>query len=329
MLAAALIPLLFLDWTTRNQLLGKLRFGLFNALAVAEKTATLLVVVVLVGFAGFRVGGGLLALGAGSLVMIAGSLPPILREARPQLDWALFRTTVGYGFRVQIGAIVQFLNYRFDVLVLQFFRPLSSVGYYVVSALLAELVITLALAFQSSILPLISHHEGDEAKAVTTIAAIRHHGILAVVATLADAAFAPLALIFGYGSGFRPALVPMFILLPGMWFLGTGTVIAGDLRGRGRPGIASVLAAITLIATVGLDLALIPPLGVPGAALASVVSYVVFGIASLIALSRVSGIPVRTMVVPERSDFALYPATVRRIIGSLRGRSSSTGGDAT
>src|SRR5205807_64965 len=123
---------------------------------------------------------------AASLVMIAGSLPSILREARPSLDWRLFRATVGYGVRVQVGTILQFLNYRFDVLVLQFFRPLSSVGYYVVAAILAELVVTLALAFQSSILPLVSHYEGEQAD-TTTIAALRHHGILAALATVANA----------------------------------------------------------------------------------------------------------------------------------------------
>ncbi len=198
-LAAALVPLTFLDWTTHNQLLGKLRFGLYNVLVVASKVATLITVVVLLGVLSFGVGGGLVSIAAASLVMIVGSLPPILSESRPGLDLRHFLDTVGYGVRVQVGTIIQFLNYRFDVLVLQFFRPLASVGYYVVAAILAELVVTLALAFQSSILPLVAHYEGEEADA-TTIKALRHHGILALVATVANAGFAPLALLYGYGS---------------------------------------------------------------------------------------------------------------------------------
>jgi Na+-driven multidrug efflux pump len=117
----------------------------------------------------------------------------------------------------------------------------------------------------------------------------------------------------------------MFILMPGMWFLGTGTVVAGDLRGRGKPGIASILAGITLVVTVALDLVLIPPYGVPGAAIASVASYVVFGLASLIVLSRVTKISVRTLVVPTRADFAVYPAALRRLRGlaATRGQSEA------
>ena len=61
-------------------------------------------------------------------------------------------------------------------------------------------------------------------------------------------------------------------------------------------------------------LALIPPLGVPGAALASVLTYTMFGIASLVTLSRVTGLPVRTLVVPERADLRAYSTALRRVL---------------
>ena len=48
-LAGALVPLTFLDWTTHNQLLGKLRFGLFNVLLIVAKVAAVAAIVLLVG----------------------------------------------------------------------------------------------------------------------------------------------------------------------------------------------------------------------------------------------------------------------------------------
>src|SRR6266540_4886465 len=48
-LAGALVPVTFLDWTTHNQLLGKLRFGLYNLLVVLSKIASLIGVVVPAG----------------------------------------------------------------------------------------------------------------------------------------------------------------------------------------------------------------------------------------------------------------------------------------
>jgi Na+-driven multidrug efflux pump len=111
----------------------------------------------------------------------------------------------------------------------------------------------------------------------------------------------------------------MLILLPGIWWLGMGSVVTSDLRGRGRPGTASIVSGVALIATISLDVALIPPFGVLGAAVASLVAYTVQGILALAALSRVSGMPVRTLVVPERADIDAYRTAARAIAGRLRG----------
>lgn len=317
-LAAALVPLTFLAWTTRNQLVGKLRFRLANALLVVARLAMLVGVVALVGIANLGVVGALAATAVATLVSAAFAMRVLIAEERPRLDATLLRGLLRYGGRVQIGTVFQQLNYRLDVIVLQFFLPLAYVGYYVVAQILAELVIYLGVAFQTSVMPLVSHYDGDERQAAMTLQSIRHHAILALVATIAVAAFAPAILLLGYGPSYRPALEPLFILLPGMWFLGTGIVVGGDLRGRDRPGVASLLSGVAVVATIVLDLTLIPRHGVAGAAIASLVAYIVFGSASLIALSRVTGTAVRSLIVPTRADLALYPLTARRAATWLR-----------
>jgi O-antigen/teichoic acid export membrane protein len=318
-----LVPITFLDWTTHNQILARLQFGFYNTVSVVSKVVTVVLIVVLVGVGKLGVAGGLVALGAASLVMVVGCLPQLLRDGRPQYDGRLFRTLTSYGVRVQLNNIFQNLNYRLDVIILQFFRPLSDVGYYVVAQIIAELVTVLAGSFQSSIIPLVAGSEG-ESRDRTTILAIRHHGILAATGCVLNAGFGTALILVGYGSAYRPAIVPMLILLPGIWWLGTGSVVTSDLRARDRPGLASAVSGAAVLVTVGLDLALIPPLGIIGAAIASVVAYTVQGILSLVALSRVTGLPVRTLVVPERSDFAAYPAGARTLARRLRRRSTPT-----
>jgi O-antigen/teichoic acid export membrane protein len=154
----------------------------------------------------------------------------------------------------------------------------------------------------------------------TTILAIRHHGILAAAACILNAGFGTLLILVGYGSAYKPAVVPMLNLLPGIWWLGTGSVVTSDLRGRGRPGLSSIVSGVAVVVTVGLDLALIPPYGIYGAAIASVCAYVVHGALSLYVLSRVSNIPVRTLVIPERSDLVAYRIALGRIVDWLRRR---------
>jgi O-antigen/teichoic acid export membrane protein len=317
-LAAALAPVTFLGWTAGNQLLGMLRFGLFNGLTIASVVAETIAIFVLIWGLPLGVAGGIIAMGISSLVMIAGSVRPILGSLRPKLDPVLERRMLQYGWRVQIGVIFQAVNYRLDVIIMQLFRPLSQVGYYVIAQTIAEIVITLATAFQSSLLPLTTHYEGDARQSEVTVRALHHHGILAGAAALANVVFGSAVILFLYGPAFRPAVVPMIILLPGIWWLGLGLVIQSDLGGRGRPGLSSWLAALAAGATIVLDFALIPPFGVIGASIASVAAYTCFGVTSLIALSRVSGIGARELLVPTREDFMVYRRFLARALGRRR-----------
>jgi O-antigen/teichoic acid export membrane protein len=321
--AGLLVPLSFLDWATHNQLFGKLRFGLLNLLITFARLMALATIVGLVTIVGLGVAGGLISVMVAAGVMIVGSLAVILPGDRPRIDLSLFRRMASYGARVQVGWIFQILNYRIDVLVVQFFYPLANVGYYVVAQIVAELSLTVASAFQTSVNALIPHHEGADAEQTrTTIASIRHQTILTAASVVGTAALGPLVILYAYGSAFRPALTPMLILLPGMLFLGAGVVVTGNLRGRGRPGLSSTLAGLTAIVTLILDLALIPPFGITGAAIASVIAYTFYGTASLVTLARLGGIPIRTLALPTRAEFSMYVSIYRRGIAWLRARTA-------
>lgn len=319
-LASILVPLTFLANTTSGQLCGRLQFGLWNALLVASRVLTLACVGLLVGLASLGVAGGLVAAAAGSLVITVVSAAAVLGRRRPRLDLSLFRREVAYGLRAQVGLLFHLLNYRFDLLVLGLFATLANVGYYAVAQTLAELAIYLGTAFQISVLPLVSRLDGDARQSDMSRAAVRHHGLLAMIVIAANGALAPLILHFGYGAAFGPALVPFFVLLPGMWFLSTGNMITGDLQGRGRPGLTSVLKGAAALLTVALDFALIPRYGIVGAASASCAAYTLFGIAALVALSRLAGLSVRELVLPTRGDLAAYRRAPAVLAGALRRR---------
>jgi O-antigen/teichoic acid export membrane protein len=229
------------------------------------------------------------------------------------------RRVVGYGARVQLGNASQLLNHRLDVLILQFFRPLREVGYYVVAQAVAEVVLTLGRAFQSALMPAVAAVDERVGLTITT-RALRHHTILAASAVIACAGLAYPVVVLGYGAAFKPAITPLLILLPAMWFLGTGNVVTADLRGRGRPGLASQLSAAALILTIALDFALIPSLGMIGAALASVVAYCLFGVASVFCISRITARSPHWLCVPRSGELRVYVDLMLSPWGSRRFR---------
>jgi O-antigen/teichoic acid export membrane protein len=310
--AAALVPLTLLEYSVPNQLAGRFRWGLRNALNVLSKLAYLAVAIVLIGVLDLGVAGGVIALATASVVIALGSVPALVHIERPRIDLSIARELFRYGRRVQIGTVFQLANYRLDVIVAQFFISLSAVGAYVMAQVLAELVIVIAQSFQTSVLPLVARDEGGESTLGTTTASLRHHGILAAAAIAGNAVFGTLVILFALGHGYRQALTPFLILLPAVWFLGTGAVVGGVLRGRGQPGAASALSGAAVIVTVVLDLALIPPFGITGAALASLCAYIVFGTSSAMYLARTIGVPVGTLLRPTRADLALYARLPRR-----------------
>jgi O-antigen/teichoic acid export membrane protein len=286
-------------------------------LAIVSRVVYTLVVLVLLTATGLGLTAGLVALVASAVVLGLGSLAALLRQGGIRLDRHILGGMFSYGARNQLSLVFQAVNYRLDVLILQFFRPLNQIGYYVVAQIVAELAISWSRSFQG-VLPIVSSEPVEERRVSTTISSLHHHGILAAGTLIGTAVLGPLVIVVGFGADFRAAVGPMLALLPGIWFLGTGTVAGSNLAGLGRPGLPAALAGVAAVVTVGLDLTLIPVLGIYGAVIASVSSYTTYGVGSLIALSRVSNIPIRALLIPTRDDLRLYPAAAIRLLGGLR-----------
>jgi stage V sporulation protein B len=310
----ALVPISFLEACLSNQLLGLFGFARYNLGVLLSRVAVLGGTIVLAGALGFGVFGALLATVIGEGFLIAACLSSSALRVTPSVSWPTIRLAIGYGSRVQVGSVFQLLNYRLDVLVLQFFRPLREVGYYVVAQAGAEVVLTLARAFQSTLMPIVAGRRTDQTQLTASTTALRHHSLLAAIAVAVCGVGAFPLVIYGYGRSFAPAITPLLILLPAMWLLGTGNVISSDLRGRSRPGLSSILTGSALMLTVLLDFVLIPPFGMIGAAVASVIAYCVYGGISLYAISHITDRPVMWLCVPRTSEFRAYAGLGRYLV---------------
>jgi O-antigen/teichoic acid export membrane protein len=314
-LVGIVVVVTFLDWCIHNQLLGKLQFGRLNALIALSGIASLVAIVLFVGLAGWGVAGGLAATVAASVVMIVGSLLA-LRGLRPSVDLQLLRAQFAYGGRVAVGWIFQIINYRADVFILQAYVSLRAIGEYVIASLVAELSLTGGSALATSVNALVANYEGEDRQTTTISASLRHGLILTAVVIVGLAIFGGLAIKIAFGSSYAGAIEPMYILLPGMLFLGMGSVVTGNLRGIARPGVSSIIAGVTMAITIGLDVLLIPKWGINGAALASTIAYTFHGTTCVLVLSRITGIPLRNLIVPTASDWRAYQRALSAMLGA-------------
>jgi Na+-driven multidrug efflux pump len=113
------------------------------------------------------------------------------------------------------------------------------------------------------------------------------------------------------------------IMLLAMLPLSLVRIMAGDLKGRGRPGIVSIAALVALLGTIAFDLLLIPAMGIEGAALASLLTYSTSASLLLMTYWRVTGGSMRALL-PTLSD--LRSLLVIGGVLAMRGRTSRGSG---
>ena len=156
----------------------------------------------------------------------------------------------------------------------------------------------------------------SEANRITSTAC-RHTMLLSSLAAAAVGLFGPLMIHRLYGSQFVAALIPLFILLPGIAISSQSVILYGDLAGRGGPEVGTMSTLVGLIATVLLDFALIPAYGITGAAAASTLAYTLeFLVASLFFI-RHTGLSWSDVFLFRKSDLRYYAEFSTRLSKNL------------
>ncbi len=120
-------------------------------------------------------------------------------------------------------------------------------------------------------------HGPGTVRSVLAIAAV---AALTAVAAIPLAAAVPL-LPFVYGRAFTGADIPAYILLFGLVGEGVAGLVSAYLYGVGRPGMNSLALGVSVLVTVGLDIAL-PHYHAIGAAIASCAAYLTSSAALLV-----------------------------------------------
>ena len=93
----------------------------------------------------------------------------------------------------------------------------------------------------------------------------------------------------------------MVILLIGIIFASIGKVAPAYFYTKGRPNIHLIVAAIVLVINLLLNFVLIPTIGINGAALASTISYLFYGLIYVLMLKK-DGISIKQLLIIQKDD---------------------------
>jgi O-antigen/teichoic acid export membrane protein len=245
----------------------------------------------------------------------ARALLPVL-----PLRWALRAARLGASLHA--ATIGGYLNLRVDILLVGAVLDARRAGLYSLAAVLAELV---AIATATvAISALRDQTELEERAAVRyTLDFVRQSFAAALLLSIPVAIGAYPFFTLVYGQAWRESVLPFVILTAALLALVIEAPIRSLLLRIGRPRSISAAAFGAMLVNVALNLALLPVLGIVGAALASTVSYWLDAGLMLWLLTRLTDEPVRASLMRSwRGDLVdtLARRGVARVTGRGRGR---------
>ena len=229
---------------------------------------------------------------------------------RPRWHRDLIGRGLAIGLRGQAGNVLQFLNLRLDLLLVPALLNLSAAGLYLVAVRMSEVLTQVATAAGSLLFPAVATEPDPSATQLTERTARLSMLIVAFAALVMGLASGPL-LTAAFGAEYAGAVDTLRILAIAMLPLSLTRILAGDLKGRGRPGSVSIAMLVALAATVALDIALIPRMGIAGAALASLGAYFLSAAALAATFHRLTGASPLALL-PGPADLAMLVQLLRR-----------------
>jgi O-antigen/teichoic acid export membrane protein len=220
-------------------------------------------------------------------------------------DLSLLKKQIAFGIKSYIGNLLDFVNNRFDMFLVNYFLNIGQVGIYSISVILAELVFYIPSATSTVLFPVTAALGKDHANKFTP-EVCRHTFLWSVTLAIILALIAKPVIEILFTANFVNSVVPLWFLLPGVVALSVQKVISTDIIGRGKPVLSTYSAGTAAICTIILDFILIPLWGVPGAALASSLAYFISTILIIYFFIKESGSNVTDLFIPTRGDLKYY-----------------------
>ncbi|MCC7264504.1 MAG: polysaccharide biosynthesis C-terminal domain-containing protein [Candidatus Latescibacteria bacterium] len=211
--------------------------------------------------------------GSAGLVTLAGLW--LLRRGQPLgADQQLWRQVRGVGGRGGISVILVFLLFRSDQYLVEHLLGAASLGVYSVAVIFAEMMQRLPNVAGAVLMPkVIQAQEGEGWLSLRVARNVLLFSLCCAVGLL----LAGQLLIALFFPRSPEAFAPLLWMLPGLVVAGFGSVFNTRLAGQGYPPITLWTPALALGLNVALNLALIPVLGLVGAALSTSLAYGLWG----------------------------------------------------
>ncbi|PZS09930.1 MAG: hypothetical protein DLM64_09725 [Solirubrobacterales bacterium] len=284
--------------------------GAFGWAALASALVQLVFVLGLVAVHGLTPGAALVGVSLGWCALAAPLLIVIRRRVGPGalvpgVPAGMLRAAVRGGLALQPATLGLYLNLRIDLVLVSAFLSAAQAGIYSLSTTLASTVFLAGATLAQSALKTQTDAPLPQANRYTTDFIKKMAVYAALAAGVVTLAAWPIVRYL-FGRQWLESVVPFAILAFAAIVFTVESPARVMLARMQRPGQIGLAACAGALANIALNLALIPLAGIIGAAIASLVSYALYGGTIVLLFRRASSASLAAagveLTVPIRSQ---------------------------
>jgi O-antigen/teichoic acid export membrane protein len=240
---------------------------------------------------------------------VPGPFTPDLRRLPSMLD---------YGLPCMMTGMPQMLNLRLDQMLMAALLSPRDLGLYVVAVAWSSAAAPLLNAVGVVMTPAVASATDTAHGARRLAAGARITTALAITICLILAAVTQIAIVLLFGERFRPSIPAALVLMPAAGVLGLNLALQEGLRGMGRPYAVLRAELAGLAVTAFALIAMLRPMGIMGAAIASLLGYSTVSAVLLINVRRYSGMPIADFLLPRFDEIRLILGRLTAVVVRLQ-----------
>ena len=297
------------------------RFGAFGVITVAGSFLQLSLTFVFIRTFSWGVEGAFGAVIAAGLIMI--TITVLYFHQKLGLvwvspSWQSLKEMFHYGLRYYVGKISNQVNFQIGTLILAFFASKEEIGIFAVASQVTARAMLVPDALATVLMPRVAGDKTGKKELVAQCArlVLMVCGLLLLVLVV----FAKPIVVILFSPEFIDAAVLIQILAVGILIRCYSKIFVPYLLGIDRPGVASMSVLIGMVVNVALLWWLLPQMGLPGAALAMTIGYLVSSAILTQGFQRFSGLSFRQVHQYNQGDWALMKSTFSQVINRFKNR---------
>jgi O-antigen/teichoic acid export membrane protein len=223
-------------------------------------------------------------------------------ETKWRSDFGLLRRMMRYAIKAHILWAATFLVYRLDLLIVNYFRGAAEASVYAVATQCTLFLLLLPYAVSHLLQGRVAATQDEGGEFTCRVA--RHTSMLLLAACILSVP-GVLFIFRLYGPAFADLPVQLWILLPGVYFVGIQAVLAQHFVGTGLPPKLPGIWIIMVAMSITSNLIVVPQFGARGAAMVSTACYTLVFIAVFIFFKSRTGHKLGDVLWLRRNEWTL------------------------